>query len=209
MVENLINEINISHLKKRLEDEINRYENALISLDHELYLGDRTNAEIHLPFFSKYYVRFIRDHLNNMDELDSIIELKCSNLDSKMKNIENVMGDAYCKSLLKSLDEDLNKYSSLVFHGFIDFYDESGETMYDLYRREIIEIKIMELEDLNYDIHEIKSKIVSIDNKLKAEFLEAHDFIIKNKLDDYYEKSYYPDRFWFYHPKKLFEEIEK
>lgn len=201
--------IDKKYLEKIVKEGLESYEEALNTRINEIEKHEAREFSLLPPFSLKIELSFMIDYLEKENILDPLIKTKYSRLNEDFMWIKNNIGKNHSDYLYDKLKEKVDQFSSLVDYNYVDFEDDPIETCNDLRDREFIELILIELEDENYNLREIKVKIATVDEKLRFLYREGKDFILEKGIMNYFERPYYPDRFWFYHPKKLFEEMEE
>ncbi|MBN1432879.1 MAG: hypothetical protein JW931_08925 [Methanomicrobiaceae archaeon] len=171
--------------------------------------GSMSAGELSLPLYCKCRIARYIKMLETDGGLHPELNSEYNQITTLIESFIHKFGNIYYDLLYEELKERVNCFYSLVLDGYIDFEDDPIETSNDLASRELIELALIELEGQSFDLREINHRIFISDEKLKDLYWEGKDFIIEKDIMDYFERPYYPDRFWFYHPVKLFEELER
>lgn len=187
-------------LTKWTKSDLKKYEERIEELDDnfdKITLHGRYQAGGLLRY--KYEIPFSINHLEkeNIDLTDIKTEYK--RINEKFMDFVQKRGETYLDKLYKELKYLVDTYYVIICH-FLKSDPIDIETGHDIYKRDSIEFLLEELDD-EYDLHDMKVKVLALDEALKCQFKSNMDTIMKECPD--IEKNYYPENFWWRHHSKL------
>lgn len=183
----------IKHDLKEYEEDI---EESDVNFD-KITLHGRYQAGGLLRY--KYEIPFSINHLEkeNIDLTD--LNAEYERINKKFMAFVQTRDKAYLDKLYEELKNSVDKYYVTICY-FLKSDPIDIETGHDLYKRDSIEFLLEELDN-EYDLHDMKVKVLALDEALKCQFKSNMDVIMKECPD--IEKAYYPENFWWRHPSKL------
>ncbi|MHC3439938.1 hypothetical protein ACYJ1Y_18105 [Natrialbaceae archaeon A-gly3] len=111
----------------------------------------------------------------------------------------------YRRKAFEELQHMIDRYPSVVNH-FLKLEPISNELRNDLDWRDRLEITRLELDPYS-DLHDEHIRVETLDEVLQLRYKREIDMILEEHAD--IERSYYPESFWWRHPTRVAEELDK
>jgi hypothetical protein len=134
----------------------------------------------------------------------SEIRVQYEQINKRLEAFEQKRGDARDK-LFDELKHYVKAYPSTVCY-FLELDPIDLEIGNDIAGRDTLEILMMEL-DHDFDLHDLKVLVSSLDKVLKCRFKLNIEMIMKECY--FIEDETAPENFWWRHPSRIFLEVQK